>query len=142
MKLHHVSLFFLALAIFASCASGSDDSLWQPAGNHIRTRWAKEVSPENSLPEYPRPQMAGANGRLSTGSGTTPSRRGTARLSGLRTAGFSCLFPLSPHFPASDGHLRPMTRFGTRPPLRFLLHGASPGCSFTSALSIGMRRSS
>ena len=57
MKLHHVSLFFLALAIFASCASGSDDSLWQPAGNHIRTRWAKEVSPENSLPEYPRPQM-------------------------------------------------------------------------------------
>lgn len=31
---------------------------WQPAEDHIMTRWAAEVSPENVWPEYPRPQMA------------------------------------------------------------------------------------
>ncbi len=30
---------------------------WEPVGDHIRTRWAAEVSPQNVLPEYPRPQM-------------------------------------------------------------------------------------
>ncbi|MCD6304013.1 MAG: glycoside hydrolase family 2 [Planctomycetes bacterium] len=30
---------------------------WQPVRGHIMTRWAKDVSPENVLPEYPRPQM-------------------------------------------------------------------------------------
>lgn len=30
---------------------------WEPVKGHIMTRWAKEVSPENPLPEYPRPQM-------------------------------------------------------------------------------------
>jgi len=30
---------------------------WAPAGNNIKTRWASEVSPDNSHPEYPRPQM-------------------------------------------------------------------------------------
>ena len=31
--------------------------VWEPAGNHIRTSWADEVSPSNVHPEYPRPQM-------------------------------------------------------------------------------------
>ena len=30
---------------------------WEPAGEHIRTAWADEVSPENAHPEYPRPQL-------------------------------------------------------------------------------------
>ncbi|MCC2685648.1 MAG: lacZ, partial [Paenibacillaceae bacterium] len=30
---------------------------WQPAGNKIRTRWAKEVSPERVWSEYPRPNL-------------------------------------------------------------------------------------
>jgi beta-galactosidase/beta-glucuronidase len=30
---------------------------WQPATGPLQTRWAKEVSPKNALPEYPRPQM-------------------------------------------------------------------------------------
>src|ERR1039457_814274 len=30
---------------------------WQPAVGPLRTRWAKDVSPEKVLPEYPRPQM-------------------------------------------------------------------------------------
>ena len=31
---------------------------WQPAAGPLKTRWAKDVSPEKVLPEYPRPQMA------------------------------------------------------------------------------------
>ena len=30
---------------------------WQPGQGPLKTRWAKEVSPENAHPEYPRPQM-------------------------------------------------------------------------------------
>ena len=30
---------------------------WKPADGPLMTRWAKEVSPENVHPEYPRPQM-------------------------------------------------------------------------------------
>lgn len=30
---------------------------WQQATGPLKTRWAKEVSPANALPEYPRPQM-------------------------------------------------------------------------------------
>lgn len=30
---------------------------WKPAAAALMTRWAKEVSPQNALPEYPRPQM-------------------------------------------------------------------------------------
>lgn len=39
-----------AAAVFAK-----DD--WRPAGNRLMTRWAKDVSPTNAWPEYPRPQM-------------------------------------------------------------------------------------
>jgi len=30
---------------------------WHPAQGRLMTRWAAQVSPENALPEYPRPQM-------------------------------------------------------------------------------------
>ncbi len=30
---------------------------WKPVAGHIQTRWAKEVSPDNALPQYPRPQL-------------------------------------------------------------------------------------
>jgi beta-galactosidase/beta-glucuronidase len=30
---------------------------WQPAAGPLKTRWTKDVSPTNALPEYPRPQM-------------------------------------------------------------------------------------
>jgi len=42
------SLFFLPAARAAD---------WKPAAGPLMTRWAKDVSPENALPEYPRPQM-------------------------------------------------------------------------------------
>jgi hypothetical protein len=30
---------------------------WQPADGPLKTRWAKDVSPKQPLPEYPRPQL-------------------------------------------------------------------------------------
>ncbi len=33
------------------------DTPWHPADGPLMTRWAKDVSPTNALPEYPRPQM-------------------------------------------------------------------------------------
>lgn len=30
---------------------------WHPVPGHIQTRWARDVSPQNVWPEYPRPQM-------------------------------------------------------------------------------------
>ncbi|MBO5191154.1 MAG: beta-galactosidase [Bacteroidaceae bacterium] len=39
----------------ASCMTGF--AQWAPAGDKIRTSWAKEVNPNNVLPEYPRPIM-------------------------------------------------------------------------------------
>jgi hypothetical protein len=48
------SFVFLVLAVnmWADVAYA-----WQPAEGPLATRWTKEVSPENALPEYPRPQM-------------------------------------------------------------------------------------
>ncbi len=43
-----------ALLMICFTANAAD---WQPAKGPLMTRWAKDVSPENVLPEYPRPQM-------------------------------------------------------------------------------------
>jgi hypothetical protein len=43
----------VAAALFSSLVQGQ----WKPADGPLMTKWAKEVSPENALPEYPRPQM-------------------------------------------------------------------------------------
>jgi hypothetical protein len=46
----------LLLAIFIS-ARADETKNWQPVKAALMTRWAAEVSPTNSLPEYPRPQL-------------------------------------------------------------------------------------
>jgi hypothetical protein len=43
----------LGLCAAARPAPAAD---WQPADVPIKTRWAKDVSPDKALPEYPRPQ--------------------------------------------------------------------------------------
>jgi len=53
MKNHLVSVITLCLLLI-SC--GEKES-WKPAGEHIRTRWAQDVSPSSVHPEYPRPGM-------------------------------------------------------------------------------------
>ena len=47
---------FLILAFPASACLGRD-VVWQPAKAPLMTRWAAEVSPTNTLPDYPRPQL-------------------------------------------------------------------------------------
>jgi beta-galactosidase/beta-glucuronidase len=39
------------------CVPLRSHASWQPAAGPLKTRWAKDVSPENAHPEYPRPQM-------------------------------------------------------------------------------------
>lgn len=50
-KLMLVSIAVLLLSALSVRAE------WKPAGDHIRTSWASEVTPENAHREYPRPQM-------------------------------------------------------------------------------------
>ena len=54
MKNMIVAMAALLLAV-VSCNEA--EPVWSPVGENIRTRWAAEVSPRNSHPEYPRPQM-------------------------------------------------------------------------------------
>lgn len=45
------------LTIAAALTTVAAVAQWQPAGDKIKTEWAEKVTPENVLPEYPRPQM-------------------------------------------------------------------------------------
>jgi len=45
----------LAVLLAGFLPAAAED--WKPAPGRLTTRWAKEVSPENAHPEYPRPQM-------------------------------------------------------------------------------------
>ena len=47
----------LAIGLVSSLAYGA----WKPAQGPLMTRWAKDVSPQNAHPEYPRPQMVREN---------------------------------------------------------------------------------
>ena len=48
------SLIIASLCCTSAWAAGDS---WQPAQGPLKTRWAKDVSPANAHPEYPRPQM-------------------------------------------------------------------------------------
>src|SRR6266542_2284392 len=52
-----VRLAILVILVVESgrCPAAEED--WQPAKGPLMTRWAKDVSPRNAHPEYPRPQM-------------------------------------------------------------------------------------
>ena len=47
----------IVVLLAAAALSCAQQSSWAPAGDHIRTSWAEQVSPANAHPEYPRPQM-------------------------------------------------------------------------------------
>ena len=49
-----VALIVICAARIAFAASGAE---WKPAKSPLMTRWAKDVTPDHVLPEYPRPQM-------------------------------------------------------------------------------------
>ena len=44
---------FLFFVLFSTTLTAQ----WKPVGNHIRTKWADQVNPNNVLSEYPRPIM-------------------------------------------------------------------------------------
>jgi beta-galactosidase/beta-glucuronidase len=50
----------LLLLLCACCGRGLADD-WKPAPGSLVTRWAKDVTPANVHPEYPRPQMVRAD---------------------------------------------------------------------------------
>ena len=47
-------IILLSMAILAGLVTSAQ---YAPAGDRIKTPWAEQVSPENALPEYPRPMM-------------------------------------------------------------------------------------
>ena len=52
-----LNILTAALVLLNAGAVPSHAADWKPAQAPLMTRWAKEVSPTNALPEYPRPQM-------------------------------------------------------------------------------------
>jgi len=48
---------FLMIAATVGLLSPLAQGAWKPANGPLMTKWAKEVSPQNAHPEYPRPQM-------------------------------------------------------------------------------------
>jgi hypothetical protein len=52
-------MIFRFVVLSCACAGllSGRASAWQPAAGPLMTRWSRDVSPENALPEYPRPQM-------------------------------------------------------------------------------------
>ena len=56
-----VLVFVLCLMLFlpaASLRAQEHREDWEPVSGKLMTRWAREVSPDNVWPEYPRPTMA------------------------------------------------------------------------------------
>src|SRR5439155_15365126 len=55
MTLSRAAVLGLILGALTQPRSPAAD--WAPAQGPLMTRWAKDVRPDNVLPEYPRPQM-------------------------------------------------------------------------------------
>ena len=49
--------YFLIVAAFLIINTLSIAQDWKPAGDKIKTAWAEKVDPNNTLQEYPRPQL-------------------------------------------------------------------------------------
>ena len=49
------AVYILLIGLLAAAAEAGD---WKVQSGPLATEWAKEVSPDNALPEYPRPQFA------------------------------------------------------------------------------------
>ncbi|HEX4000133.1 MAG TPA: glycoside hydrolase family 2 TIM barrel-domain containing protein [Pirellulales bacterium] len=54
--MRRLTMQLIATLFWLSAATARADD-WKPAAAPLMTRWAKDVSPQNALPEYPRPQM-------------------------------------------------------------------------------------
>src|SRR5262249_42889217 len=61
-----MSRSLLPLLLLAACASPARAD-WKPGKAPLMTRWAKDVSPDKALPEYPGPRLAGRGWPTPTG---------------------------------------------------------------------------
>lgn len=52
-----IGLALLLVSIGSGAIPRAAQAPWKPASGPLLTRWAKDVSPDKVLPEYPRPQM-------------------------------------------------------------------------------------
>ncbi|UCH63515.1 MAG: beta-galactosidase [Fidelibacterota bacterium] len=52
-----VGLPFIVIIALVACTTKETRTDWRPVEGRIMSRWAQEVSPDNALPEYPRPQL-------------------------------------------------------------------------------------
>lgn len=57
MNLRQSRIWLALLLGSLLCIPLLDVAAWQPAEGALKTRWAKDVSPDKAWPEYPRPQM-------------------------------------------------------------------------------------
>jgi beta-galactosidase/beta-glucuronidase len=55
--MHRMWLWLPLALCTAASASAIRAADWRPADGPLKTRWAKDVSPDHAHPEYPRPQM-------------------------------------------------------------------------------------
>jgi len=53
MSRNLAAMMMVVFTVYSSIWAGD----WKPADGPLKTRWAKDVSEKNALPEYPRPQM-------------------------------------------------------------------------------------
>jgi beta-galactosidase/beta-glucuronidase len=60
-----VTLFALLLFYTAYTQTNIKKNVhvWEPKPTNLATKWSKDVSPDNALPEYPRPQMTRSSWR-------------------------------------------------------------------------------
>ena len=70
-----LNILTAALVLLNAGAVPSHAADWKPAQAPLMTRWAKEVSPTNALPEYPRPQIAFISRITCTKAPTDPPAR-------------------------------------------------------------------
>ena len=49
--------YVMAMLLVLGCAPLHADTSWKPAKGQLMTTWSAQVSPEEPLPEYPRPAM-------------------------------------------------------------------------------------
>jgi len=50
-----LTILILLLVGHGRCLAAEEN--WQPAKGPLMTRWAKDVSPKNAHPDYPRPNI-------------------------------------------------------------------------------------
>ena len=86
-------LLIALLVLLGSAAFSTASDQWQPANGPLMTRWAADVSPDNALPEYPRPQMVREDWQNLNGLWDYAIRPTRATATRRRwTARFSCRF--------------------------------------------------